>query len=921
MNSFRTLSVMLLALLLQYEARATHLVGGDLGYEYVGETFPGSGIFTYNIVVRLYLNCGASSSYESINELLDPGEGMPIGIYNDDPTQPWANKTLLASADVFVMSYQIVTPDLPDDCMLGDGQCIEESILEGTVNLPASTTGRHLYLQLFARNQAIDNIMDPGGTGMGFYAFMPPTTIQNSSPVFTGIPVPYICINDTTYFSNSAVDPDGDSLVFSFRFPYDSQGSLGGLMDPPAILNWPLAEAQYEFDFSPYQPFGSAGYASIDPFTGATQYVPTLIGNWVVAVEVEEWRNGQLIGIVRSDLQLLSVPCTDNQAPVSTVPLTTYYEVVAGEQLCIPLSFIDPDGDTVVVSSSSAIFDINQFNPPAQIVGDSQGDGSLVTQICWTPACDLYSPVPFEFNLLVSDLACPPAFFVATIQIQVLPNLSTIMIDGPMEACAYETSVTYCVEDAPNANYVWSVSGGTIVSNEDTACISVDWGPEGEGWIDVMRVAEGCTAITDSPVTLLPVDLIGIDGPLENCEYASNVSYCIEEIPGATYTWNISGGTITSSADGPCITVDWGSQGQGTIGVVRSGEGCGSIGNITVTIIPGPPVAIDGPVEACPFQSNISYCTENVANATYEWTVTGGTITSGANTSCITVEWGTPGTGTISVFMSSDCGSEGYLQVTIGAAPAIQIEGPVENCAFQSTSTYCTSEIPNGVYNWSVYGGTVTSATDGPCITVEWGASGAGSIEVVRSSDQCNSEADLPIVIMPAPEATFEYTTDTTCTGVRALVYNTTPGSTSASWNLNDQLVSSTDSAIVPLPFGAQSGITLLITGQNGCLGSVTDSIGVASFEELLSFAVPNVFTPNNDGKNDRFELVSDVPMIQCATMEIFDRWGRKVFTSAEGSGSWNGKGENGEALADGVYFYLLTVNDEKIQGYVHLLR
>jgi gliding motility-associated-like protein len=921
MKLLRTLLFLLVAVLSQAGAKATHLVGGDLGYEYVGETFPGSGIFTYNIRVRMYLNCGASSNYESINALLSPGEGLPIGIYNEDITQPWANKELLATAEVFVMSYQIVTPDLPDDCLLGEGQCIEESILEGTVDLPASATGRHLYMQLFARNQAIDNIMDPGGTGMGFYAFMAPTTIQNSSPVFTGIPVPYICINDTTFFSNSAVDIDGDSLVFSFRFPYDSQGAAGGIMQPPATLNWPLAEAQYEFGYSPYQPFGTDGYASIDPSTGATEYVPTLIGNWVVAVEVEEWRNGQLIGLVRSDLQLLSVPCSENQAPVSTVqPLPTYYQVTAGEQLCIPLSFVDADGDTVVVSSSSAIFDPNQFDPPAQIIGNSQADSLLTTQICWTPACDLYSPVPLEFNLLVSDLACPPAFFVATIQVQVFPNTSSITIDGPLEACAFETSVTYCVEEAPNATYMWSVSGGTIVSGEGEACITVDWGAEGEGWIDVMRVADGCNAITDSPVTLLPSNIIGIDGPLDNCAYASNVSYCVEEAPGATYTWTISGGTITSATDGPCITVDWGAQGQGTISVVRSGEGCGSIGNITVTISPGPPIAIDGPLEACPFQSNISYCTEDAAGATYDWTVTGGTITSGANTACITVEWGSAGTGTITVFMNNGCGSDGSLTVSIGAAPAIDIEGPMQNCSFQSVSTYCTDEIANGVYTWSVYGGTITSGTDGPCITVAWGAAGPGSVQVTRASDQCASSAELPITIVPLPEASFTYLTDTTCAGVRAHVFNTTPGSTSASWNLNGQLVASTDSAIVQLPFGMQTGITLLITGQNGCIGSVTDSIGVASFQELLSFTVPNVFTPNNDGSNDRFELVSALPLSQCATMEVFDRWGRKVFTS-DGLGSWNGKAENGEPSADGVYFYLVTINDEKLQGYVHLLR
>ena len=62
------------------------------------------------------------------------------------------------------------------------------------------------------------------------------------------------------------------------------------------------------------------------------------------------------------------------------------------------------------------------------------------------------------------------------------------------------------------------------------------------------------------------------------------------------------------------------------------------------------------------------YSTALNAGSTYEWTVTGGTITAGAGTSQVTVLWGNPGTGTLAVTETSDDDCEGTsesLQVAI----------------------------------------------------------------------------------------------------------------------------------------------------------------------------------------------------------------------------------------------------------------
>lgn len=90
-----------------------------------------------------------------------------------------------------------------------------------------------------------------------------------------------------------------------------------------------------------------------------------------------------------------------------------------------------------------------------------------------------------------------------------------------------------------------------------------------------------------------------------------------------------------------------------------------------------------------------------------------------------------------------------------------------------------------------------------------------------------------------------------------------------------------------------------------------------------------NVFTPNGDGKNDRYEVF--FPYTKTFHIEIYNRWGRKVYESDSfnlGEG-WDGKIDGTDA-DEGVYFWMATytsrcnMEEEKVyesRGFVHLLR
>ena len=289
---------------------ATHLLGGNVGYVYLGETAPGSGQYAYQVYMEFYLNCGSDSNWPTLAALVDAGGGsLPLGVYTQDPQNPNADKQLFTTVDMFLEDSLNIIPDLPNGCTVGAGLCAKKGLFTGQVILPLSFAGYHLYFHNFSRNITIDNLFDPNQTGIGYYAFIPPTLVNNSSPVWIGIPTPFLCITDTTTFINSASDPDGDQLIFSFETPYNSVTNQGGIQPPPGQLPWPIPEVTWNPGFSTAQPFGTGGYSFINGATGLTSYLPPIQGNYVVAVEVKEFRNGQLIGVTRRDLQLQAIPC------------------------------------------------------------------------------------------------------------------------------------------------------------------------------------------------------------------------------------------------------------------------------------------------------------------------------------------------------------------------------------------------------------------------------------------------------------------------------------------------------------------------------------------------------------------------------------------------------------------------------------
>lgn len=99
-------------------------------------------------------------------------------------------------------------------------------------------------------------------------------------------------------------------------------------------------------------------------------------------------------------------------------------------------------------------------------------------------------------------------------------------------------------------------------------------------------------------------------------------------------------------------------------------------------------------------------------------------------------------------------------------------------------------------------------------------------------------------------------------------------------------------------------------------------------FADFENFAMPNVFTPDGNGKNDYFQMCGNdacdkqyvLPPDNCQgqyeSIEIFNRWGRSVYKDNNRNFKWDGEG-----MAAGVYYYVLRYSHKTIKGQVTLLR
>lgn len=244
---------------------------------------------------------------------------------------------------------------------------------------------------------------------------------------------------------------------------------------------------------------------------------------------------------------------------------------------------------------------------------------------------------------------------------------------------------------------------------------------------------------------------------------------------------------------------------------------------------------------------------------------------------------------------------------------APQMSGDTSLCA-DVEETY-TVPVNGSDYDFVVTGGTVVNQTNNS-VTVIWDNDSLfsliGTVQIIETvpNNVNGGCASIPLVqlieIYSLPIANFTVAqADTNLPNDFFIhdileVLDVSINTVEWSWGFDDG-VTSTDS----LPFHAYYDIgtydiQLITTSDLGCLDTLAVAVNIVE-----GIIIPNVFTPNNDGWNDAFDVrTSDIGEFD---MEIYNRWGNLVYANTSPQISWDGTNQSGAPVPAGTYFYVIT--------------
>lgn len=182
--------------------------------------------------------------------------------------------------------------------------------------------------------------------------------------------------------------------------------------------------------------------------------------------------------------------------------------------------------------------------------------------------------------------------------------------------------------------------------------------------------------------------------------------------------------------------------------------------------------------------------------------------------------------------------------------------------------------------------------------------------------DVCGDTLCAQATFLITGQGTVEVTTtDLNGCAPHCITFSATAGSEDAfHWDFGDGETATGDEVThcYTIPDGYYA--TLTVQQATGC-PDLVETIGPIGVEDCGNevvapdtFVVPNVFTPNGDGRNDVFRISGGG--LTTLDVQVFNRWGQLVARLERVNQVWDGRSPAGEVLSEGTYFYTLRAQD-----------
>ncbi|MFN5223548.1 MAG: gliding motility-associated C-terminal domain-containing protein, partial [Bacteroidota bacterium] len=570
-----------------------------------------------------------------------------------------------------------------------------------------------------------------------------------------------------------------------------------------------------------------------------------------------------------------------------------------------------PAGPTSLCANQAQGVVYNALNTPGSTytwtaVGGTilSGQGTSSVTVNWTVTGPQTVYLFYDENSSTSTNVC---FGTSdSIAVTINPSPTTSAVTGDVDVCIGESG-PYAVTNTNGSSYSWNVAGGTLSSGNGTAAINSAFPLAGNAVVSVIETnSYGCVGDT------VLLNVIVHDLPAANA--GPNVAFCsgqsvqLSATGGTGYQWSPSNGLNNTNISNPVAT-----PGSTTNYIVQVTDqfGCVNADTVTVTVNPLPTITVTPASAICVGNSLPLNAT---GGNNYSWSPAGSL--SNPNSSSPTASPSTSTVYTVVVTDQNGCVDSATIAVTVNPLPIATASNDTTICTGSSVSLIAGGGVS---YSWSPQTGLNNASINNPISTP-----GSPITYTVTVTDQngCTDTEDVNLALNEVPVASFdvdENVTTATCNGIETTLINTSQNATNYYWSFPD---GSTSTDVNPTyNFGLSGTVITLVAQNNICYDTLTQNYSGPLLDVLFDDLV-NVFTPNNDGKNDCFELGANFNFDGCSAIQIFNRWGRPVFTSGPGKYCWNGKTENtGEELPSGSYYLTVTVAGSSYKGSVTLIR
>lgn len=836
---------LIILILFSFSAFATHNRAGEITFKHV------SG-FTYEITVITYVK-------ES-----SPAERPNLEIY-------WGDGTTLDS--------------IPRISSISLGNDIEKNIYKENHTYPgASPLPYIIRIEDPNRNAGVINV--PNSVNTVFYIqtelLINPFVGVNNSPTLLNPPIDNACVGKVYVHNPGAYDADGDSLYYTIH----ESLQVGG--QPIANYTFPQA----------------SNSIYVNPTTGDLIWdSPMQLGEYNVAILIEEFRNGIKIGSILRDMQITVAACSNNPPIISGATDTC---IVEGDTLNMNFNAFDPDGNIVDFSATGGPL-FSGTNPA--IFSTSFPSSNVDGNLFWIPQCSDIQKNKYLVSFKATDNGDPNLVDFHSLFIKVIApapkNLSATVLTnaikltwskvGCSQAVKYKIyrkqgasgwSPAYCETGVP-AYTGYQYLGETNSVNDTTYTDNNNGLGLISGAVYCYRVIAVYPDGSESKASEEVCDQLKKDVPI-----ITNVSVNTTSTnTGQMYiAWSKPTEFDTAVFKGPFRYLIYQGQNSNNLSLIDS----------TATI--NDTTYINNNINT---QSNQYFYRVDIYN------LTGGsrdlmgksTVASSSYLNLIpsdnqvTLQWkeNVPWTNTQHVIYRQNTTTLLFDSIDVTSNNTYVDTGLVNG------STYC--------YKVKSIGGYTSSELIYPIINY--------------SQENCSTPVDN---VLPCPpklnvepncelqENKLIWQSDLSGCANDVLSYKIYKKDTiNATFYLLTTIDDPTDTSYLHTNISSIAGCYLITSIDSvGNESLVSDTICV---DNCPTYELPNVFTPGSDGKNDFFRPFP-YQYVESVSIQIYNRWGNLVFETTNPDILWDGKNQkNNKLCSDGTYFYVCTVNEIYLEG------